>query len=132
MHAHLLLLLLAAVDRAPVIQRVGELIRERYVYEDVAKRCTARLQERHAAGEFAGLDDAAFATAVTAALRHDCEDLHFELVVRSPAAPPPSDPSSWLEPLRRRNYDFLEVRRLPGNVGYVDVRSFPPPDVAAT
>lgn len=115
-----------------MIARAGELIRERYVYEDVAKRCTARLEGREKAGEFANMDDAAFATAVTNALRSDCEDKHFELVVRAPNAPPPSDPSSWMEPLRRRNYDFVEVRSLPGNVGYLDLRSFPPPDVAGT
>jgi hypothetical protein len=128
----LLLLLLATPDRTAVIERVGELVRERYVYEDVARRCTARLHARHTRGEFANLDDGAFAHAVTAALRADCDDKHFELVVREAAAPAPSDPSSWLEPLRRRNYDFSEVRHMPGNVGYVEIRSFPPPDVAAT
>ena len=128
----LLLLLAAPSDRSAVIDRLAELIRERYVYEDVAKRCTAQLRERHARGELAQGDDAAFAAAVTSALRADCDDKHFELVVREAAAPPPADPSSWLEPLRRRNYDFPEVRHLPGNVGYVEIRSFPPPDVAAT
>lgn len=136
MRASLLFLLLltadAAPDRSAVITRVVELIRERYVYEDVAARCTTQLQQRHARGEFARLDDAAFAAAVSAALKADCQDEHFELVVRGASAPPPSDPSSWLEPLRRRNYDFYEVRRLPGNVGYLDLRSFPPPSVAAT
>lgn len=121
----------AAQDRAPVLQRVSDLIRERYVYEDVARRCTERLLQRAAAGELAGKDDAAFAAAVTAALRSDCDDEHFELVVRAADAPPPMDPSAWMEPLRRRNYDFVELRSLPGNVGYLDLRSFPPPDVAA-
>jgi Peptidase family S41 len=130
-----LVLLLAtpalAQDRGDVIKRVGELIRERYVYEDIAARCSRRLEERYAAGELASMDDSAFAAAVTKFLRSDCDDEHFELVVRKPAAPPLSDPTSWREPLRRRNYDFVEVRHLPGNVGYVDIRSFPPPDVAA-
>lgn len=125
------ILLLAAIDRAPVIDRIVELTRERYVYEDVARRCTERLQERSRNGEFRDLDDASFAAAVTAAMRNDCEDEHFELVVRSAGAPPPSDPAAWLEPLRRRNYDFAEVKNLPGNIGYLDLRSFPPPDVAA-
>ncbi|HEX8170950.1 MAG TPA: S41 family peptidase [Thermoanaerobaculia bacterium] len=122
----------SAADRAAVIARAGELIRERYVYEDVAKRCTAQLQQRYDAGEFHQADDKAFAAAVTEALRRDCEDEHFELVVRAADAPPPSDPSAWMEPLRRRNYDFVELRNLPGNVGYLDLRSFPPPDVAGT
>lgn len=131
----LFLLLTASVhaaDRGAVIDRAAELIRERYVYEDVATRCTAQLQQRHARGEFEKLDDKAFAEAVTAALRTDCDDEHFELVVRPPSAPPLSDPSAWMEPLRRRNYDFSEVRHLAGNVGYLEIRSFPPPDVAAT
>jgi C-terminal processing protease CtpA/Prc len=34
--------------------------------------------------------------------------------------------------LRRRNNDFNAVRRLPGNVGYLELLSFPPPDVAGT
>ena len=128
----LLVLPLHAQPRDAVIDRVAELIVERYVYEDVARRCTAELRELHKAGKLDAADDAGFAENVTRELRRACDDQHFELVVRKTDAAPPSDPSSWLEPLRRRNYDFAEVRRLEGNVGYLDLRSFPPPDVAGT
>jgi hypothetical protein len=115
-----------------VVDRVVELVVERYVYEDVARCCTAELRESYAQGKLDAADDAAFAANVTRELRRACDDEHFELLVRSPEAPPPSDPRAWLEPLCRRNYDFAEVRTLEGNVGYLDLRSFPPPDVAGT
>lgn len=130
MHAFAAAVLLFATSRDAVIDRVAELIVERYVYEDVAKRCTAELRATYASGKLHEDDDKAFAAAVTDELRRACDDLHFELVVRATDAPPPSDPSSWLEPLRKRNFDFAEVRSMEGNVGYLDLRSFPPPDVA--
>ncbi len=135
MYAAALLLLLADAGqveaRNDVIDRIAELIVERYVYEDVSKRCAARLRDRHAAGEFRAAGDADFAAAVTTVLRRDCDDEHMELIVASGEAPT-RGPDDWMERLRRRNYDFAELRHLEGNVGYLDLRSFPPPDLAAT
>jgi C-terminal processing protease CtpA/Prc len=120
-----------AIDRRPVLHRIGELLIERYVYKDVAERCAAHLDVE--AARFDIEDAEAFARAVTDELRTVCDDRHFEVVVqRPPTSGAPQDPNAWLEPLRRRNYDFDEVRRLPGNVGYLELLSFPPPDVAGT
>jgi hypothetical protein len=121
-----------AADRRPVLKRIGEVIVERYVYRDVAEKCVAHLMED--AARFDIDDPERFASAVTEELRRVCGDRHFELVVQrsEPAGAAPQDPSAWIEPLRRRNYDFNEVRRLAGNVGYLELRSFPPPEVAAT
>jgi hypothetical protein len=132
-----LLLLLSlpsfAADRKPVLRRIGEVLIERYVYKDVAERCAAHLQSE--AARFEIDDPEKFALAITNELRTVCDDRHFELIVQRPPTSTnaaPQDPNWWVEPLRRRNHDFNEVRRLPGNVGYLELLSFPPPDVAGT
>jgi hypothetical protein len=132
-----LLLLLSlpsfAADRKPVLRRIGEVLIERYVYKDVAERCAAHLESE--AARFEIDDPEKFALAITNELRTVCDDRHFELIVQRPQTSTnaaPQDPNWWVEPLRRRNHDFNDVRRLPGNVGYLELLSFPPPDVAGT
>jgi hypothetical protein len=112
-----------AADRKPVLRRIGEVLIERYVYKDVAERCAAHLEAE--ATRFDIDDPEKFALAITNELRTVCDDRHFELIVQRPPDPasaaPPQDPNWWVEPLRRRNHDFNEVRRLPGNVGYLEL-----------
>ncbi|HKR63638.1 MAG TPA: S41 family peptidase [Thermoanaerobaculia bacterium] len=128
----LALTLSAVIDRAPVLDRIGALLVERYVDEDAAKRCAAHLKNE--AARFNIENDAQFAEAITSELRTVCDDRHFELIVQKPQTAPsaPEAPNAWIEPLRQRNNDFNAVRRLPGNVGYLELLSFPPPDVAGT
>ena len=81
---------------------------------------------------------APFAAALTAAIQAVNPDRHIEIL--PPRAAPTAEgaqPQSraerlgWVERLRRRNYDFVRVERLPGNVGYLRLDSFPPPELAA-
>jgi hypothetical protein len=116
--------------------RIATLIEESYVDAEAAKRCAEHVRARVAAGAFAqAATPAAFAAIVTDELRRNCGDRHFEVALRTPppdasAPAPPEDPNAWKADLRERNYDFPRVERLTGNVGYLQVNSFPPPEVA--
>lgn len=119
---------------AVVVLRIAELINESYVDPQAAARCAETMRGRVEAGAFAGAKtNAEFATIATNELRAHCGDRHFEVVVRAPqpqAQAAPADPNAWKDDLRERNYDFIRVERLAGNVGYLQLNSFPPPEVA--
>ena len=116
---------------AAVVLRIAELIGESYVDPAAAARCAEVLKQRLEAGAFAGAKTSAeFAAVATNELRAHCGDRHFEVVVRAAPAAQPADPDAWKDDLRRRNYDFMHVERLAGNVGYLQLNSFPPPEVA--
>ena len=129
----LLLLVLDAAAREKAISDISALLVERYVYADVAERCATHLKSQLASGRYDSLAQPAdFARVLTDEMRTVCEDRHFEVGVRETSPAQPANPNAWMDDLRRRNYDFHEARRLPGNVGYLDLRSFPPPDIAGS
>lgn len=65
-------------------------------------------------------------------IRAVSDDSHLEVVVRrdEPPASTPAGEPNWLEPLRRRNFDFAKLEALPGNIGYLRLNSCHPPEVA--
>jgi hypothetical protein len=131
--AALALAILTSSAKAEAVEKIAALIDESYVFEAAAHRIAGELRARQAGGAYDAVNDPqAFAAALTADLRRIGEDEHLEVVVRPPAAEPsPAPPQpDWLEPLRRRNFDFTRVEILDGNIGYLDLRSFPPPEVA--
>lgn len=131
--AALALAILTSTAKAEAVERIAALVEESYVFEEAAHRIASELRARQASGAYAALEDPkAFATALTADLRRVGEDEHLEVVVReqTTAPAPATAPPDWLEPLRRRNFDFARVEILEGNIGYLDLRSFPPPEVA--
>jgi hypothetical protein len=127
---------ISAQQRREVVEDVAAKFAERYVFEDRAARIAAHLRKRSKQGAFdAAADTDALAAKLTEEIRAVDADKHIEVVAPAApaapsAAPAPADRFGWMERLARRNYDFARVERLPGNVGYLDLRSFPPPEVA--
>lgn len=129
----------AALSReqtAETVESIARSLTEGYVFEARAKVMAAHLRKRLAAGAYRGLGRAALAQRLQADLRAVDRDRHLEVTTDAPpaAAPTgpaaPANPFAWLERLRNRNYDFNKLERMPGNVGYLELRSFPPPEVA--
>ncbi len=121
-----------APTRAAVVDSLVRALHERYVFPEVAKtleREFRALQKRRA---FDGLSSSeAFADSLTSVLRAVGKDRHFRVAYRERPLPVQGDgppPAAELDRVRdlarRTNYGFERVARLPGNVGYLDVRSF--------
>jgi hypothetical protein len=125
--------------RKAVIAELGAKVNDVYVFPDKAKLVVERLNAREQSGAYRGAKDLdAFAAMLTEDLRQPTSDKH--LGVRYHPKPLPADldgrkPSPEQERmfanfLKSRNYDIRKVETLPGNIGYIDLRSFSPAHLA--
>lgn len=130
---------LSQAQRREVVEAAASAYADYYVFADKGRLIAAHMRRELSRGAFSRIEQPTpFAAALTAAIQAVNPDRHIEIV---PPAPAPSAPAAapqsraerlaWVERLRRRNYDFVRVERLPGNVGYLRLDSFPPPELAA-
>jgi hypothetical protein len=115
---------------------IGELNKEMknfYFFTDLAPKVEADLNARNAAGEFDSItngDD--FAKKIEDDMRAICHDAHLRVRFSKDVLPPrsnneePSAAEIKAEKRQDRNLNggFESVQRLPGNIGYVEVRGF--------
>ncbi|MBV6440619.1 MAG: hypothetical protein DYG98_16920 [Haliscomenobacteraceae bacterium CHB4] len=120
------------------IEQIGALLDERYVFPDVAKATGEHLKKQLAAGAFDKCDDIpAFAEALTKEAQSVANDRHLRIRPESPNQPRPDDtPERQVEGLlrdkarqRENMAGFAAVEKLEGNVGYLDLRGFAPPQM---
>jgi retinol-binding protein 3 len=122
---------LDAATRAAIIEDLLRLLKEKYVFLDVAGRIEEDVRERQGNGEYDDITDrAVFADTLTNNLQEVSHDEHLEVTPKSideagPPGPPPAtseeDPSGFL----------YRAERLPGGVGYMDLRVFASPQSGA-
>ncbi|MBL9103629.1 MAG: S41 family peptidase [Myxococcales bacterium] len=115
---------------------IAALLRElpaRYVYPDRTAAVVTAIRERQARGEYAGIDRGqALARALTDHVNEVLKDAHFG--VRFSAArlperreadkPTAEEEAEYARMERMLNGGFERAERLPGNIGYIEVRSF--------
>lgn len=133
---------LTAEEKAKVIDGVLKNLNEAYVFPETAKKMESALRERHKKGEYdAVADGKAFADALTDHLRAVSKDGHLRVSYSEkplpaeasggPQGPPLGEERARIrQDMGRFNYGFEKVERLPGNVGYLNLRGFFPPDMA--
>lgn len=124
---------LSSEQRKAVLEKVIEELSAGYVHKEAADKIEKHLREQIARDAYKGVDDEeSFAKMLTGELRRVGNDEHLEVVVHRPEPPaePPRDPNAWIDDLRLRNFDFARLATLPGNVRYLELNSFPPPEVA--
>jgi len=122
-----------ATVRAQVVEQATAELEKRYVFPKVAATLDRQLHEQLRHGDFDGDSSAQrFAEALTQALRRDTHDGHLEVVYFEHPVPVRSDddkptPQEEKEELLhnlRLNYGLAEVKRLQGDIGYIDVHAF--------
>ena len=121
-----------AATRKAVVDTVAERIERLYVFPDKARETARALRKRLASREYDRITGAReLADSLTSHAQAVTHDLHLRVGYRHERVPPmreDSPPESEMrrmrEQARRTNYGFERVERLPGNVGYLDLRQF--------
>src|SRR5690606_38873814 len=123
-----------AAIRKAVIAELSSQLKANYVFPDVADAVTAALAANEASGAYAKANDSKpFAEALTRDLRTLGKDSHFFVGYDPGFRPAPADgvpDAAALEAMQReiasRGFGIDSARRLPGNVGYLELRGFGP------
>lgn len=117
--------------RKQVIDGAIQHMRKAYIFADVAEKMAESLQARAAKNEYDDITEPrAFADRLTKDLQEVSHDKHLRVLFSpeglSNRSGPPSDEerARMLGEERRRNFGFMKVERLDGNVGYIDLRGF--------
>lgn len=106
-------------------------LNDQYVFPDMARAMEQAIRTRLRNGEYEGMDTHVLCDALTAHLQELSRDKH--LCVRPIRSEVPRLDTPGREESRQyaalQNFGFVRVERLPGNVGYLDLRAFQPPEL---
>ncbi len=132
---------ISASERGSAIDSVLAAITSRYVFPEVAQKMVTAIRDRLKQKEYDEITSGrALADRLTQDLQAISKDKHLRVVfqveplpVRDIGGGPPTPQE--MEEIRREegtvNYGFECVKRLDGNIGYLDLRAFAPPDLSA-
>lgn len=124
---------LDARTRAAVVESLAAQVQRHYVFPAKAAELARVLRRRLAAHDYDRITSSReFADSLLAHMQAVTHDLHMRvhyryepLPQRSDDGPPDSaEVAAALADERRRNFGFEKLQRLPGNVGYLDLRGF--------
>lgn len=129
-----------AAMRSEAVERAAALLEQRYVYADKGAAFAAELRKRLRDGRYDGIASAdGFAHRLTGDLAELSRDKHIQvLYMEQPVAettdgePDAREREAELADMRWLNGGIESVRRLPGNLGYIEVRAFARKEVAAS
>ncbi len=125
--------------RKETVETLAKEMEAAYVYADKGKQVAADLRARLGRGEYDKLDRAqAFAKTLTEQLQGPTKDKHLRVMFNEKefAVPPARREPTGAELeeqkayFRSINFGVERVERLPGNIGYLDLRGFSPAALA--
>jgi hypothetical protein len=131
---------LSAADRAEIVQTLVAKINANYIKPDVAERVGRAIASKHAKGGYASVTSApAFSEALAKDLREFSGDKHFGSTIAEGFSEISSTSDLYSrakteerrDRIARRGYDIQKIERLPGNVGYIELRAFAAPEFVA-
>lgn len=123
------------------VKKISSLLNDNYVFPETAKKMDEYIKSRLNAGAYDTINDPMmFADILTQDLQSVSNDKHIRvrfspedakrLIEQEKNGNDPEDEKHWNEQMKKENYGFKKVERLPGNIGYVDFRNFASPDYA--
>lgn len=124
---------LSSSDKSKLLESILKELNDRYVFPDVAKRMTTDVHARIEKKEYESINDSvAFSEKLTADLQSVSHDKHLRIryspdpiPVREQASEPTHEEIVERENyMKRINFAFERVERLPGNVGYIKLNNF--------
>ncbi len=123
-----------ARTRAAVVESLAVAVRDRYIFPEKGAELARQLRRRAAQKQYDGITSSReLADTLTAHMQATTHDLHMRVHYRYQPLPTgpadedratPEEQQRQLAQERLRNFGFEQVRRLPGNVGYLDLRQF--------
>ena len=124
--------------RSELIEKVLAKVRDRYIYPDVAVTMEESIRRRASSGEYDEITEGKqLCEVLTEHLQEVSHDKHLHLIFsvevlsqRETDEPTPEEIAEFQEWGRLNNFGFVRVERLPGNIGYLDLRAFFPPEAA--
>ncbi|QSX78568.1 S41 family peptidase [Agrilutibacter solisilvae] len=130
---------ITAAQRATVIEGLATQLQANYVFPDVAGQLAKTLRARNASGAYAAASDSrAFSELLSTDLRRLGKDGHFNVDYdpefrEQPPGKRPLPSKEEIEQGRQqfasRGYGIDSLARLPGNVGYMELRGFGPTEL---
>jgi hypothetical protein len=130
-----------AAEQSAVIASLGQQLKSQYIFPDVATRTAAALSTRAAHGDYRDANTAAaFAKALSRDLASIGNDKHLRVRFAPDLSPPPPDDhktpddkdaiiAQMRTDMASESYGISRVQLLPGNVSYIDLRGFGPPEI---
>jgi hypothetical protein len=122
-----------------IIEGVTKNLTDYYVFPDVAARMVAAMRERQQRHEYDRITSArTLAETLTSHLREVSHDKHLSVGYSAAVLPPPPPPNAQPSPedvermrgiMSQTNFGFEKIERLAGNIGYLDLRGFGPPQM---
>lgn len=109
--------------RRAIVEDVAKALRDGYVERDVGARAAEKIEQAHGAGAYDSYQRPTdFAVRLTADLYEVAHDKHLRVTAlgAAPAAPP--------EPPPINDSGVVRADRLAGDIGYIEVVHFPPPE----
>ncbi|HVE70313.1 MAG TPA: S41 family peptidase [Thermoanaerobaculia bacterium] len=129
-----------AEERGKVIENSIARLNERYVFPEVAKKMEEAVRAKASSGEYDKITSAReLAETLTRDFREVSKDKHLGVRHHSGPVPdrdPDASPSAAEVEAQKAfattvNYGFEKAERLRGNIGYIDIRGFMPPEIGA-
>ncbi len=129
---------ITAQQQREVVEALAKSLRSAYVFPDVGERVAAELAQRASSGAYAGTTTSvAFAKALNDDLRALGNDGHFRVRYAPGFVPEPDEDRAptrdelarMRDEARQEGFGVARVERLPGNVGYLDLRGFGPAEI---
>ena len=129
-----------AATKTQVIEAILKELNDRYVFPEVAKQIETSVRQKISNKEYDAITSAEeFARKLTEDLQAVSKDKHMRVRYSSQAIPvrkqrgePTAEEKSEFEAnMKRINFAFEKVERLPGNVGYIKFNNFFAPELGA-
>jgi hypothetical protein len=123
-----------ATTRATVIDNLLQKLHDHYIFPEVAQRMDAAIRAKAGSGAYDDLSTLeSLCERLTEDLRAVSHDKHLRLFYNAepepndePNQPTPEQMEEFRSEMSLLNFGFARVERLPGNVGYLDLRGFFP------
>jgi hypothetical protein len=126
---------ISAAERSAVIVELGKDLRKNYVFPNVAEEVAKNIENKAARDGYAtATTTTLFAKSLTHDMRELGKDHHFVVFVDpnfldqgdDDSAPSKEELDKERDEMQRFAFGIAKVERLPGNIGYLDLREFGP------